>query len=377
MTPLARFPRTLAAFCLLCLAAGSACAGELVGETLPPIRHVFVIVLERTNAPYLSRTLRPRGALLENYYAIGHSGLVNYIAMVSGQAPNPWTQRNCRNVDELHLYGHAGLDAHGQALGAGCIYPDIVKTLPGQLEQAGLTWKGYMEDLDADPDRDEPLTCTAGRVGQVDMTEVPEASDEYASEHDPFMFFHAILDNPTACAAHVVNLEQIARDLRSVATTPNYDFIVPNLCHDGRDRRCANGEPGGAAAVDEFLARWVPRITGSAAFRADGLLIITSSQADGGTPADSAACCNERPLASNPLSPGLRGPGGGRVGAVVLSPFIRPGTVSTVPYNHYSLLRTVEDIFGLDHLGFAAEPGLRAFGADVFTATRPGTLARR
>jgi hypothetical protein len=52
---------------------------------------------------------------------------------------------------------------------------------------------------------------------------------------------------------------------------------------------------------------------------------------------------------------------------VVLSPFIRPGTVSSEPYNHYSLLRSVEDIFDLGHLGYAAEPGLRPFGDDVFS----------
>ena len=64
--------------------------------------------------------------------------------------------------------------------------------------------------------------------------------------------------------------------------------------------------------------------------------------------------------------PGRTGPGGGRTGAVLLSPLIRPGTVSTVPYNHYSLLRTIEDIFGLPHLGDAAMPQVRSFGPDVF-----------
>jgi hypothetical protein len=54
--------------------------------------------------------------------------------------------------------------------------------------------------------------------------------------------------------------------------------------------------------------------------------------------------------------PGKTGPGGGRIGAVLLSPLIRPGTVSTVAYNHYSLLRSIEDIFGLPHLGDAAMP---------------------
>jgi hypothetical protein len=62
------------------------------------------------------------------------------------------------------------------------------------------------------------------------------------------------------------------------------------------------------------------------------------------------------------------GPGGGRVGAVVLSPFIKPGTVSTRPYNHYSMLRTVEDIFGLKHLAYAGGKQVRSFGKDVFSA---------
>ena len=64
--------------------------------------------------------------------------------------------------------------------------------------------------------------------------------------------------------------------------------------------------------------------------------------------------------------PGKTGPGGGRIGAVLLSPLIRPGTVSTIPYNHYSLLRAIEDIFGLPYLGDAAMPQVRSFGADVF-----------
>jgi phosphatidylinositol-3-phosphatase len=67
------------------------------------------------------------------------------------------------------------------------------------------------------------------------------------------------------------------------------------------------------------------------------------------------------------MSPGLWGPGGGRVGAVALSPFIKPGTRSNVPYNHYSLLKTVEKIFGLAPLGDARQPQVHAFGTDVFT----------
>jgi hypothetical protein len=85
-------------------------------------------------------------------------------------------------------------------------------------------------------------------------------------------------------------------------------------------------------------------------------------------PDGSSACCGEQPLASaTRFPPGLNGPGGGRVGAVMISPFIKAATVSLQPYNHYSLLRSVEDFFGLEHLGYAAEPDLRSLGPDVFT----------
>ena len=65
------------------------------------------------------------------------------------------------------------------------------------------------------------------------------------------------------------------------------------------------------------------------------------------------------------------GPGGSRAGAVLISPFIKGGTVSNVGYNHYSMLESVEDIFRLRHLGYAGQPGLAPFGADVFTRPNP------
>jgi len=142
---------------------------------------------------------------------------------------------------------------------------------------------------------------------------------------------------------------------------------IRSLCNDGHDARCIDGKLGGYPAVEAFLRKWVPLIMDSPAYQKDGLLVITFDESDGEGPEGSTACCGEKPLASARRLPGVRGPGGGKIGAVLLSPFIKPGTVSTVPYNHYSLLRTVEDFFGLEHLGYAAEPDLQPFGADVFT----------
>lgn len=98
------------------------------------------------------------------------------------------------------------------------------------------------------------------------------------------------------------------------------------------------------------------------AYRRNGLIIVTWDEAPS---AHKEACCHE-PTGPNTKWPGAGGPGGGRTGAVLLSPFIRPGTVSDVPYNHYAMLRSVERFFGLAPLGFAGQRGLAVFGRDVF-----------
>jgi len=340
----------------------------------PPIGHVFVIVLENESAsttfgagspaPYLSTTLRAQGAYLPNYYATGHESNDNYIAMISGQAPNAQNQADCQFFDNL-VPGTIGSD--GQAIGTGCVYPSDVPTIADQLSAAGLTWRDYNEDMGADPSR-EASECGHPGVNSVDNTQKATATDEYATRHDPFVYFHSIIDDTAVCDSHVVNLSLLPHDLASAADTPNYVFITPDLCDDGHDSPCANGQPGGLAQADEFLRQWVPQITSSPAFTQQrGLLIITFDEA---ATSDTSACCGEIPGPGSP-EPGVNGPGGGDVGAVLLSPCIAPGTVSTVAYNHYTMLRSVEDIFGLPHLGYAGLSGETSFGPDIFT--RPCT----
>jgi phosphatidylinositol-3-phosphatase len=347
-------------------------------------------------ARYL-QALRQQGASVPNYYGISHMSLGNYIALVSGQAPNPETNFDCEIFSD---FVSTGTTADGQEIGKGCVYPAHVRTLANQLEDAHLTWKAYLEDMGNDPAR-ENATCAHPALGKPDNTEAATIRDQYATRHNPFVYFHAVIDTP-ACASNVVNLRDLARDLRSAHTTPNFTFIVPNLCHDGHDgggsSRCVNGEPGGLVSADAFLRKLVPQITLAPAFRRDGLLVVTFDESDIADDYDSkgaatmansaaAACCNEQPgpniAAYNPKpgyksptgmnGPGLVGPGGGRIGAVMLSPFIRPGTVTNRTYNHYALLRSVEDLFALPHLGYAAQAGLQGFGADIYTrpATRP------
>jgi len=358
-------------------------AFSVSADAKPKPAHVFIVVLEnesyattfsaKSPAVYLKK-LAHKGALLPNYHGIGHYSLDNYLAMVSGQAPNPVTQSDCQSFINFDA---TGTDAHGQAIGTGCVYPRSVSTIANQLEARGLTWKGYMEDMGNHPNR-EHRRCGHPEIGQPDGTQKASKGDQYASRHDPFVYFHSIIDRPT-CAEHVVNLRHLARDLRKEETTPNYVFITPNLCHDGHDggengKKCVDGEPGGLISADKFLKQTVPEILASPAYKHDGLLIVTFDEADTG---DASACCHEpRPpniepgamVFENPdKGAGVTGPGGGRIGAVLVSRFIKPGTVSQVAYNHYSQLRSIEDFFDLPHLGYAGQKGLKSFGGDVFT----------
>jgi hypothetical protein len=349
-------------------AAFSSGPGDAATFKLPRIRHVFVIVLENEDAatsfgsgapaPYLATTLPSLGAFLPNYYGIGHHSLDNYIAMISGQAPNPTTQADCQTFMPVTP---ATIGASGQALGSGCVYPASVPTLAGQLTRHHYTWKTYEESMGADPER-ESATCGHPKLGASDNTQVATPVDEYATRHDPFVYFESIIANPKYCDAHVVNLTGLSKDLSRVATTPNFSFISPDLCSDGHDAACADpNRPGGYVGINTFLLTWVPRITHAPAFRKNGLLIVTFDESAD----DSTACCNE-PTGPNTSAPGGNGPGGGRVGAVLVSPFIKPGTTTAVAYNHYSLLRSIENLFGLPHIGEAAQHGLAAFAHNVF-----------
>ena len=121
--------------CALCVAAapGSASAA------LPPIKHVWIVVLENkdfnttfgpgSKAPYLADSLTARGALLRNYYGIGHVSLDNYIAMVSGQGPNAATKGDCDTNTTL-----------GNPAGAG----------GGSVDPSPTTWQFDADGLDDD-----------------------------------------------------------------------------------------------------------------------------------------------------------------------------------------------------------------------------------
>jgi phosphatidylinositol-3-phosphatase len=179
------------------------------------------------------------------------------------------------------------------------------RTLVNQLEANGLTWRAYMEGLARD--RTAPCPFSSRR--------------RYRKKHNPFAYVANIQGRSARCR----NVFPYARLDRALATgPPNFTWITPNMCHDMHDCSIRTG--------DDWLASQVPRILGE--LSGQDLLFVVF---DEGTTAEG---------------------GGGHVVCIVAGPGARPATSSEVPYSHFSLLKTIEQRFGLGFLRHAADPGV-------------------
>jgi hypothetical protein len=361
--------------------AGSSGGGEAGSSPtkLPRVKHVFVVMLDdepyatafgpASPAHYLTGTLAHKGALLVRYYAVAHEQLANGIALLSGQGPTPQTALNCPTYENLAPQS-AGAD--GQTIGNGCVYPSATRTLAGQLTAKHLTWRAYLEGMD-EPGAGAGSAygaCGHPALGAADPTSAATspAGQAYATWRNPLMYFHSVIDS-SGCASNDVGLDKLKSDLQSAKNTPSFAYVVPDRCHDGNPTACAPGAPAGMSAADGWLKKVIPEITASKAYKENGLLVLTVDQApSGGEYGDSSSCCGQPAFPNLPAPAGGIGPpGGGQVGALLLSPFIKGGATVQDTYNHFSLLRTVEDLFGLEHLGYAGGKEVSSFAPSLFT----------
>jgi acid phosphatase len=175
-------------------------------------------------------------------------------------------------------------------------------TLADQLEAVDRTWGQYAENVP--PDCFTGATASDGRDGPGD----------YARKHAPAISFTSISSDPARCA----NIQDLTAFEPGAV---DYALIVPNLCHDMHDCSVAEG--------DAWLADFVPRITGSDIFSPDGLLVVTFDEND-------------------PDAVGQN-----QVVTILVSQFVRAGTRSQVTHDHYSLLRTVQESWGMDCLEYS------------------------
>jgi outer membrane biosynthesis protein TonB len=309
-----------------------------VPETPSPeagqIKHVFLVSVASPGyeaafgttpqMPYLATTLRPKGELLSDYSLLDAAGLPNEIATVSGQPPTADTKAGCPD------YGK-------------CVYGAEELTLPDQLGIARFSWRAYVEGM-VDPTTGAPANCVYPQPGDPEST----APGAYTSKANPFVYFHSLLDLGD-CASSDVPATELDKDLAKATKTSSFSYIAPSACNAGIPGQCPanpDGTPAteGAAATDAYLSQLVPKILESPAYKKDGLLIIAFSEATA-PPTGTAA-------AAEPL----------KTGALLLSPFVTAGATDAGEYTPYSLLKSTEDLFGLEYLGKAAGAKVRSFG---------------
>ena len=188
-----------------------------------------------------------------------------------------------------------------------CLVDDV--NLVDQLEGASISWKAYMESM--------PEACSTAPV-----------DGKYVMKHDPFMYYTDIRDDPSRCAK-VVPLRQLTADL-AADTLPAFAWISPNVCHDMHDCSIATG--------DRFLRTWVARI--APALGTDGIIITLFDE--GST---SAGCCQGHAA-------------GGHIAGIISGPGAGAGVSIGTRVDQYSILRLIEDAWGLGALDEATSAPL-------------------
>jgi len=278
-------------------------SGEpITASTLHHIKTVFVIVMENHNwtgdapfnikgnpaAPYINYTLLPMASFANNYNNPpgNHPSLPNYLWFEAG------TNFGIRDDGSPYRH-HQGTHDH------------LVKL----LENAGISWKAYDENISG-------TNCPLSSAGPRD----PNGNQLYAPRHNPFVYFddqtNTLNTNSAKCISHIRPFSEFDSDL-AANRVARYNFITPNLCDDMHDP-CA-GNP--IAHDDAWLKKNVPAILNSTAYRSGGAIFLVWDEAERGD---------------------------GPIPLILLSPFAKGSHYSNrLYYTHSSLLRTVQEIFGV------------------------------
>jgi hypothetical protein len=172
------------------------------------------------------------------------------------------------------------------------------RTLVDLLEERKKTWKSYLEDF--------PGHCST-----------VEKSSGYVRKHNPFISFLGIRNSTERCS-HLVPATQLGGDLAS-GNLPDFSLYVPNVRNDGHDTDPAFASRWLTMSFLPSLGNPLPK----------GLLVVVTFDESE----------NQSSAQGNRIFTGLLGAG------------VAPGSRSNLPYDHYSILRTIEDRFDLGRLG--------------------------
>lgn len=264
-----------------------------------PFDHIVVIVLENEDAATIDRipymdSLASIGADLRAYHAVAHPSYPNYLALVAGRTFVD-DERDTSVRHDPHAYSSRDFGDAQLLIDA----PTIVDRLTAK----GLTWDAFAEDY---PDTSAtPTSCYFGR-----------ASGHYARKHVPFLSFAEFHSQPALCA-HVRDLRWFNKDSLAAFT-----FVTPNMIHDGHDAPIDS-------AVTWLRGFLTPLLADSATMKSTVIAVTFDESA-------------------STLSDRFRGSAANRVFTVLVGGPVKPGSKSTVPVSHFSMLRTVEENFGLE-----------------------------
>jgi len=336
----------------------SATAHSTASGANASVKRIFVIMLENhsqstvignPNAPYITGLAEKYGEAT-NYYGVTHPSQPNYVAAITGQL----------DIDKMNDHPTNTF---------------AWTNLVDQLESHGKSWGAYMEAMPS-----------AGYTGFT----APGSVALYTNKHNPFVLMDDIRSDPSRLA-NIKPYTDLAADLNS-SHAPDFVWISPNQCNDMHggvyvtvaghpETPCPYGstvddanDAALKAKADAFVEGAVETIRSSKAWTGNSVIVILTDEADfdGSATdtdlwADVSGCCDSPGYG---IAPGLpegyvlvdngshpwSGPfGGGKVPAIVVSRNGPRGIVDETPYNHYSLLRTIEDVWHLGFLGYAAD----------------------
>ena len=314
-------------------------------EGVPRYKHVFVILEENKDydqimspaaAPHIAGLAHEYGDATR-FFGETHPSEGNYVALLGGSTngirdDDAWfckpgvVKPECINATNPAYPDHTVTTAH----------------LGDQLAKAGFTWKAYLESLP------KPGSL-AYRAGDPKVVPGDSSAAVYASKHAGFVNFLSAQRDPKR-GRRLVGFEQLEKDLKS-GDLPNFALIVPNQCNEmhglhgpGVPDNC-DGKTNLAGLIrrgDAEVGRLVAAIQATPAWKsAENVAIVVTF--DEGANRGAEGCCGSAP-----------NDGGGHIPTVVITNHGPHGMKDGTPYNHYSLLRTIEDAFGVsEHLGHA------------------------
>jgi hypothetical protein len=330
------------------VSAGGASAND-PGQGRGKLDRVFIIMLENhseqsvigdPNTPYITQ-LANTYAQATDYYGVTHPSEPNYIAATSG---SNWF---VNNDNPANVFDHTNI--------------------VDELSDQGISWAAYMEAMPS--------------VGYTGAFWPSSADPLYASKHNPFVLYSDVLSNP-AELNQIKPYTALAGDLNS-RNAPQYVWITPDQCDDMHggvydaipgyaDTPCpynnTNDDPYDVQLkknADNFVHQTVTTIMSSRAWTRHSAIFIVSDEGDytgvtanGGWDSP-AGCCDSPILPAGDPDINAAWPGGlyggGLVPAIIIDPSGPHHYTNNDAYNHYSLLRTIEDDWGLPELGFTSD----------------------